>query len=122
MIGPRTKDLAEAASKVQEQANAMGMGAPTAAQAHVVHSWLDRYDELVTSAPLRAATRTLFADEHYARAVEEAYKCLNNRVKTKSGLRSLDGERRSPDLVRVGLSHDCRWRLERVLPGGGACR
>ncbi|MCI0439854.1 MAG: TIGR02391 family protein [Chloroflexi bacterium] len=44
------------------------------------------YDSLVSNKQLRDATRKLFVDCHYARAVEEAYKCLNNAVKQKSGL------------------------------------
>ncbi len=49
------------------------------------------YDILVTSEVLRDVTRKLFVDGHYARAVEEAYKCLVNIVKDKSGLSS-DGK------------------------------
>jgi len=49
------------------------------------------YDILVKSKELRNATRKLFADGHYARAVEEAYKCVNNLVKFKSHL-SNDGQ------------------------------
>jgi uncharacterized protein (TIGR02391 family) len=42
------------------------------------------YDSLISSEPLRSATRKLFVDGHYAEAVEEAYKCVNNTVKGKS--------------------------------------
>ena len=52
---------------------------------------LDQYDELVTVPTLRTATRRLFADSHYARAVEESFKCLNNSVKAKSGIAGSDG-------------------------------
>lgn len=48
------------------------------------------YDAVVDSQELRSVTRKLFKDGHYARAVEEAYKCINNRVKAKAGL-SADG-------------------------------
>ena len=48
------------------------------------------YDILVKSKELRSATRQLFVDGHYARAVEEAYKCINNLVKLKSRI-SKDG-------------------------------
>ena len=44
------------------------------------------YDVIVTSKDLRNTTRKLFLDGHYARAVEEAYKCINNTVKEKSRL------------------------------------
>ncbi len=57
------------------------------------------YDLLVTDLALRDTTRQLFLDGHYALAVEEAYKCLNNTVKTRSGLDS-DGA----DLMRTALS------------------
>ena len=52
---------------------------------------VDLFDELVTSEPLREASGSLFRDGHYARAVEEAFKCLNNAVREKSGLTSQDG-------------------------------
>ena len=52
---------------------------------------IDQFDNLVTSSSLRSASRDLFADGHYARAVEEAFKCLNNEVKDKAGLTSQDG-------------------------------
>ena len=48
------------------------------------------YDQLITCESLRLATRKLYSDEHYARAVEEACKCLIHAVKVKSGL-ELDG-------------------------------
>lgn len=57
------------------------------------------YDILVKSKELRNATRKLFTDGHYARAVEEAYKCLNNIVKAKSRL-SKDGQ----DLMNQAFS------------------
>lgn len=50
-----------------------------------------RFDQLVTSDLLRQSSRALFADGHYARAVEEAFKCLNNAVKDKSGDTARDG-------------------------------
>ncbi|CEP69109.1 Conserved hypothetical protein CHP02391 [Moorella glycerini] len=43
------------------------------------------YDNLITDETLREATRQVFLDGHFALAVEEAYKCLNNVVKHKSG-------------------------------------
>ena len=45
-------------------------------------------------------SRKLFADGHYARAVEEAFKYLNNAVKKKSGLTKKDGA----DLMRGAFS------------------
>lgn len=44
------------------------------------------FDELVTNKSLRKKTRKLFMDGHHARAVEEAYKLIDNFVKKKSDL------------------------------------
>lgn len=54
-------------------------------------TWPDRFDELVTSEPLREASGALFRDGYYARAVEEAFKCLNSAVRDKSGETGRDG-------------------------------
>ena len=54
-------------------------------------SLIQQFDEMVTSQGLKNASRQLFADGHYANAVENAFKCLNNAVKEKSGL-SADGD------------------------------
>ena len=58
------------------------------------------FDIVVTNQELRSASRELFLDGHYARAVEEAFKCLNNAVKAKSGIFEEDGAR----LMRKVLS------------------
>ena len=55
------------------------------------HTLLGRFDELITIEPIRSVSRDLFSDGHYARAVEEAFKCLNNEVKDKSTLSETDG-------------------------------
>ena len=52
---------------------------------------MELFDELITSKEIYDVSRTLFCDQHYARAVEEAFKCLNNLVKDKSGLVDKDG-------------------------------
>lgn len=49
------------------------------------------YDSIVTDPSLRKVTHKLFHDGHHARAVEEAYKCLNNYVKKKSHTTTADG-------------------------------
>lgn len=51
----------------------------------------DRFEELVTDSQLQGASGSLFRDRHYARAVEEAFKCLNNAVKEKSEIANQDG-------------------------------
>lgn len=48
------------------------------------------YDTFITNKALRRKTEKLFKDGHHARAVEEAYKLLDNTVKKKAGLQSMD--------------------------------
>lgn len=45
----------------------------------------DLYDALVTDPELTRVTERLFDDGHYAMSVEEAFKCISNSVKAKSG-------------------------------------
>lgn len=61
---------------------------------------LDCFDELVTNDQIRRVSGRLFQDRHYARAVEEAFKFLNNAVKDKSGLLEADGA----DLMKTVFS------------------
>lgn len=42
------------------------------------------FDQLITETELVVCCRQLFVDGHYARAVEEAFKCLNNFIKDKA--------------------------------------
>jgi len=44
------------------------------------------FDKVITEPPLVETTRSLFVDGYYALAVEEAFKCVNNIVKRKSGV------------------------------------
>ena len=53
--------------------------------------WLILYDYQITDPDLRRISRKLFADGHYAIAVERAYVYLNNLVKDKAGLVDEDG-------------------------------
>ena len=48
------------------------------------------YDEVITNKALIKKTEKLFKDGHNARAVEEAYKVLDNIVKKKADLSSSD--------------------------------
>jgi len=48
------------------------------------------YDFLITNKTLRRKTEKLFKDGHHARAVEEAYKLLDNVVKRKAELQQTD--------------------------------
>ena len=81
------------AAKAQREADRVGLGRksrqPTPASRQRDH--LQILDETVIDERIRAASRKLFVDRHYARAVEEAFKCLNNEVKKKTGLTSRDG-------------------------------
>ena len=84
----------EIADKIQQEVDEAGLGWPRPKpdqSAGDERSPLDRFDEVVTIPVLRKAIRKLFADGHYARAVEGAFKCLNNAVKKKSGLTTKDG-------------------------------
>ena len=46
---------------------------------------LDVFDAMVTHKLLSSATRQLFADQHYARAVEQGFKAVNSVVKQRTG-------------------------------------
>ena len=82
-----TKTIFQVASRLQSAINKSGMGRPSPKVAiPKLEDFVGLYDTLVKSETLRDATRKLFLGGHYARAVEEAYKCLNNTVKDKSGL------------------------------------
>lgn len=48
------------------------------------------YDALITNRTLKRKTEKLFKDGHHARAVEEAYKFIDNAVKKKSNLQQSD--------------------------------
>ena len=49
------------------------------------------FDQLVNEPALVSSSRKLFADGHYTKAVEEAFKRLKNEVKTLSGLMDAEG-------------------------------
>lgn len=82
------------AKHLQEDSDAAGIGRTCPDQAGREKSGrtiLERFDEVVINEALRSASRRLFADGHYARAVEEAFKCMNNEVKRKSEVLDSDG-------------------------------
>ena len=54
------------------------------------------------------ASARLFEDGHYASAVLEAYKCLNNYVKKRTGLKGRDG---TPLMEEAFRRHNPRLRL-----------
>jgi uncharacterized protein (TIGR02391 family) len=81
------------AKLLQSAIDKIGIGRPTRPKSEIPDEYdlADLYDILIKSQALRDATRKLFLDRHYTRAVEEAYKCVNNTVKDKSQL-SKDGQ------------------------------
>lgn len=86
------KTISEVASRLQGTIDKLGMGRPSPKGiTPKPEDFVQLYDILVKSRAIRDATRKLFVDRHYARAVEEAYKCLDNVVKDKSGL-SISGK------------------------------
>ena len=80
----------DAAKRLQSDVDELGLRGSRGTE-HSSRTYLKRFDELVTNPELRSVSRELFEIEHYARAVEEAFKCLNNAVKRKSGLKTQDG-------------------------------
>ncbi len=85
--------IVQSARHLQREIDKLGMGRPSRPKISTSkpEDFVGLYDILVKSEELRDATRKLFLDGHYARAVEEAYKCINNTVKAKSYL-SKDGQ------------------------------
>ena len=53
-----------------------------------VHRHIHLFDALITHDNLVAASRQLFVDGHYARAVEEAFKALAGRIRERTGLKA----------------------------------
>lgn len=96
MDGVASREWLSLAGRLQQEADDIGVGrsqkSPDSTSGGP-RSAIEQFDDLVTSSSLISASRQLFADGHYARSVEEAYKCLNNEVKAKSGKSDLDGDR-----------------------------
>jgi uncharacterized protein (TIGR02391 family) len=86
---------------LQEAINKIGLTKKPAlkVKAGEKQDYIALYDNLILSDELRSTTRQLYVDGHYTRAVEEAYKCVNNTVKDKSQL-ILDGQ----DLMNQAFS------------------
>jgi uncharacterized protein (TIGR02391 family) len=82
-------DLAQA---LQRAADDRGFGPRTPSPEPVpLEDPLAIFDRLVTERELRDTTRDLFRNGHFALAVEEAFKYVNNLVKARSGL-ATDGQ------------------------------
>jgi len=85
--------IVQSARQLQLEIDKIGMGKSPHAEIQILKQddFIVLYDLLIKSSELINSTRKLFLDGHYARAVEEAYKCINNTVKDKSQL-ALDGQ------------------------------
>ena len=83
------------AMSIQADVDRVGLG-PSRTTPHSSHiqaqSPLNHFDQMITSQEIARASRDLFVDGHYSSAVENAFKCLNNAVKEKSGLSQADGD------------------------------
>ena len=87
----RIRALATAAQDIQQLVDEAGFGISQISATSAKCTWVDLFDELITCKEICDVSRTLFCDQHYARAVEEAFKCLNNLTKEKSGMTNKDG-------------------------------
>ena len=85
------QDIASAMGNMLRSLGEAGYEIRRVAPPEAVAEPRDRFEELVTDQQLQQVSGPLFHDSHYARAVEEAFKCLNNAVKDKSGITQQDG-------------------------------
>lgn len=93
--------IVQSARQLQLEVDKIGMGKSSYSKTTPLehNAFIGLYDVLIKSKELRTATKQLFIDGHYPRAVEEAYKCVNNTVKDRSQLPS-DGQ----DLMNQAFS------------------
>lgn len=89
--------IARSAHLLQQEVVERGLGPVSASQPPT--SAEVAFDTAVTDSALRSATRAVYLDGHYSLAVEEAFKCVNNTVKDRSGLQA-DGA----SLMRAAFS------------------
>ncbi|MDE0183391.1 MAG: TIGR02391 family protein [Caldilineaceae bacterium] len=85
------RDIAFAMSSILRKLGEVGFEGRRVSPSDTANRSLERFDELVTNKQIRLVSGPLFKDGHFARAVEEAFKCLNNAVKDKSGNTGADG-------------------------------
>jgi|ERR1035437_542677 uncharacterized protein (TIGR02391 family) len=74
----RTANVLATAKLIQAEVNSAGLGP-------IGNATGSPYDILITEVPIIQASRQLFTDGHYSQAVEQAFKCVNNVVKDRSG-------------------------------------
>ncbi len=75
------------AQNMQKELIELGVSTP---QISNNRNTVDIFDKMVTNKMLKKKTEKLFRGGHHARAVEEAYKLLDNAVKNKAGFYQLD--------------------------------
>ena len=80
-------------SQIQELADDLGVGKPKPSTTPVIADSASDFDKFVKHPALVQSSRSLFMDGHYARSVEEAFKCVNNLVKERAGRFDLDGDK-----------------------------
>ncbi len=92
-------DILELACSLQSDIARLGFSGEYSKQADSKES---SFSEFVIDEDLRAKTEKLFRDGHYARAVEEAYKYIDNLVKRR--VRKLCNATSGASLMRTALS------------------
>lgn len=88
------KDVHQIANSIQNEIRDAGLF-PRAKKEDII----SLFDSVIIEPILRDTCRQLFLNGHFALAVEEAFKCINNHVKKRSGLTN-DGA----DLMRSTFS------------------
>ena len=95
MTGSQGQFWLNTVKNIRGDIDGTGLGMPTAernSEPPRDRTPLERFDETITNGSLSEVCRRLFVDGHYAQAVEQAFKSLNNAVRAKSGLNNVDGE------------------------------
>lgn len=87
MASKYAKQLLQVASSIQDSARELNL-TPVLLAIPLPPDYdeVTLFDSLITETVLRDTTRQLFLDGYYALSVEEAFKCLNNVVKSRSGI------------------------------------
>ena len=77
-------DTLSIAKRLNDELESLGCSRDTSVQTVPETS---HFDDFITEPSLHKKTERLFKDGHHARAVEEAYKLLDNIVKKRTGLK-----------------------------------
>ena len=85
------QEIANAMSNMLRSLSEAGYEVRRIASEREAPEYPDLFELLVTDSQLRQTSGPLFQDSYYARAVEEAFKYLNNAVKQRSGIIQQDG-------------------------------